>query len=552
MGRGLRSIALAGMALALQGQAAPSDVEAGLSALANRLSTTQGPGCAIALNSPQGNAARIFGLADIEHNVPVDVDTVFHVGSIAKQVTATAILMLQAEGKLSIEDPLTRWVPELAASGANVRLRHLLEHSSGIRDYGELLLISGGLAAGPVNREGLLDLLGRQRALNFEPGTRFSYSNSGHFLLALVVERASGQSLADFTATRLFAPLGMTRTKFLPNHAAIVAHRAQGYRRAGPNVWQRADYLSDVYGDGGLFTTAGDLMRWTENLETGRVGGETVMHRLAQATTLADGSTVPWGLGLEVRSSARGPTLGHGGRDFGFQAYQLVFPAAHVAAVALCNGREIDAYEIASQAAWLALPSSAPITAPATPPPPIAPPPTAASAGLQAFAGTWFSPAALTIRRITFADGQLTWARGNGTRLEPAGRNAFRFSGAPISVEFDDFVRGAPQTATVVNSVAATRTVYRRVSSASADLDQYLGLYRSEETGTSYRVSRAPDGGLSFKANPSFDLTATPQFLDAFAVGEDLIFQFQRRQGRVVGLTVSTDRARNVSFERVP
>jgi hypothetical protein len=108
-----------------------------------------------------------------------------------------------------------------------------------------------------------------------------------------------------------------------------------------------------------------------------------------------------------------------------------------------------------------------------------------------------------------------------------------------------------PQSATVVNSGAGTRTVYQRVAPASADLDQYLGLYRSEETGTSYRVARAPDGSLSFRANPTFDLTAAPQFLDAFAVGEDLLFRFQRHGGRVSGLTVSTDRARNVSFERV-
>lgn len=552
--RSFRALALAGIVLALQGQSAPTDLETGLSALADRHSAPNAPGCAIIVRDPRGTAVGRFGLSSIEHGVPVDMETVFHVGSIAKQVTAVAILMLEAEGKLSLDDPLTRLVPEMSATGANIRIRNLLEHTSGIRDYGELLLIAGGLDTAPVSRELLLDLLSRQRALNFEPGTRFSYSNSGYVLLALIVERASGQTLADFAAARLFAPLGMAHTRFLSDHAAIVPHRAQGYRRAGRDAWQRADYLSDAYGDGGLFTTAGDLMRWTENLESGRVGGERVVRRLAQSTTLADGSTVPWGLGLEVRSSARGPTLGHGGRDFGFQSYQLLYPAAHVAAIALCNGREIDANQIAGDAAALSLPAPAPVVAAAAAP---APGPGAAAVSngdLQAFSGIWFSPVAQTIRRITFADGQLSWARGTGTRLEPTGPHGFRFANAPITVEFSDFIRDTPQTATVVNSGASvpTRTVYRRVAPAAADLAPYLGLYRSAETGTSYRVSRASDGGLTFQANPSFAFTAAPQFLDAFTVGEDVIVQFQRRGNRIPGLTVSTDRARNVRFDRIP
>jgi CubicO group peptidase (beta-lactamase class C family) len=532
--------------------AAAEPLEAGLSALAARHAAVDEPGCVLAVRSGKDQALRAFGRSSIELGVANSADTVFHAGSIAKQFTAAAVLLLEADGKLSIEDPITKLVPELAATGGGIRIRHLLEHTSGIRDYSELLFISGGLDTGIITPETMLDLLSRQRRLNFPPGTRFSYSNSGYWLLGLIVQRASGQSLADFAAARIFQPLGMMHTRFLTDHATIVPGRAQGYRRSSNSKWQRSDYLIDVYGDGGLFTTAGDLMRWVDNLHSGEVGGRQLVARLRQTTRLADGQTVPWGLGLEVRSTPHGQTIGHGGRDFGFQAYMLDYPERGVTAVSLCNARDIDAYELANSAASLALPliAAAPGATGVAPVPISKASPTV---DLRPYEGTYFSPTALALRKIVVRDGQLVWSRGKGTVLEPTGPNRFRFAGAPITVVFSGFKGSTPQIVTVVNSTGPSpvTTVYDRTEPASPDLRQYLGTYRSDETGTQYKVERSTEErALAFRASPSFAFDATSLFLDGFGVGEDVIIRFQRNGGRISSMTVSTDRAQNVLFVR--
>lgn len=552
MGPG-RRVTAAIAAMTLTGQVDPPDVEAPLEVLASAEQAADSPGCVLGIRVGAAAVTRAFGLSSIEHAVPNGPRTIFHAGSIAKQFTATAILMLEAEGKLSLEDPLTQLVPELAASASAVRIRHLLEHSSGIRDYGELLLIAGGLDTGPITREGVLDLLARQRQLNFLPGTRFSYSGSGYFLAALIVERASGQALADFAAERIFGPLGMTGTRFLADRSAVLPNRAQGYRRAPQGEWQRAEYLSDAYGDGGLFTTVEDMLRWTDNLRTGEVGGRPLVRRLAEPTRLSTGETVAWGLGLEVRSDRHGASLSHGGRDFGFHAYQLFYPQPNVAAIVLCNGRELDPYRLAGTAIAPALPPAA-SQARAAEAAEIAQgeQTMAAEADPQRYVGTYYNPRTLAVRRIELRGRDLFWPRGSGFVLEPRGRSRFRLAEQPVMVTFSAFDGGTPQRMTVANvgPGAPPPGVYQRMEPPHSDLDQYSGTYWSDETGTQYRVSPAANGRLRFRANPSFALIAAPQFRDAFSVGEDLIFRFHRHRGRISGLTISTDRARDIGFAK--
>src|SRR5688500_10291675 len=211
-------------------------------------------------------------MADLEHDAPNKSDMIFEAGSVSKQFTAAAVLLLAAEGKLSLDDPARKYVPELPDYGVPLTIRHMLTHTSGLRDWGELAAIAGWPRTTRAHTHAhALDIISRQKALNFPPGTEYSYSNSGYNLAAMIVARLSGKSFADFSRERIFEPLGMTRTSWRDDHTRIVKHRAIAYAQTGDRFRINMPF-EDVHGNGGLLTTVGDLLKWNENFVEPKVG----------------------------------------------------------------------------------------------------------------------------------------------------------------------------------------------------------------------------------------------------------------------------------------
>ena len=209
------------------------------------------PGCALAVMR-EGKViySRAYGMADLDHDLPITPASVFHVASISKQFTAASILMLAEEGKLSIDDDVHKYIPELPDFGVKITLRHLLTHTSGMRDQWAMLGMNGWrLNLDLITDQDVLDILSKQKALNFPPGEQYLYSNSGFTLLALTVKRVSGKSLREFTQERIFGPLGMTHTFFRDNHAEIVKNIAYGYLQAGRGKFELRVTQFDTVGD---------------------------------------------------------------------------------------------------------------------------------------------------------------------------------------------------------------------------------------------------------------------------------------------------------------
>ena len=505
---------------------------------------TTTPGCAISIvQKSQVLQEAAFGMASLELHVRNSPDTVFHAGSIAKQFTAMAILLLEKDGKVSLADSIRKYVPELPAYAQAVTLEQLLHHTSGVRDAGELLWMAGGKDDARVTDKVVLDLLARQRALNFVPGTRFSYSNSGYMLLALVVQRAGGASLRDFAASRIFAPLGMTRTQFRDDYGSIIDGRATGYRPQPGGGWRLGVYLADTYGDGGLFTTVADLQKWQANFDAPVVGNGTIVRTLQTEGVLRSGEKTGWGMGLRVADR----TIGHEGRDFGYQSDLVRFPASGLSIVTLCNARDIDAYTLARQVAAIV-----------DPPPPAPPLPAAGATGetpapqqvdvkdVGRFAGTYWNPVTLAVRRVEVRDGKPVWARGSGTELIPIGDARFQLGAQPTEIVFDgEGLR--------VLSSGRPAASYRRVQPfPAASLAQYAGTYESDEVGATYTITGSADG-LAFRSGPMFGFDARPVFADTFEIAEGMVIQFALdARGRVKGFAISTDRARDVQFARRP
>ena len=301
---------------------------------------TDSPGCAVAA-SQNGHIVleRGYGMADLEQGVAIRPDTVFNIASVSKQFTAASLLLLQEQGKLSLADDVRKYVPELPDYGKPITLRHLANHTSGLRDLPALLALGGWNWVDAVPGEQALALISRQQRLNFAPGTRYSYSNSGYYLMALIVERVSGQRFSEFTQQQIFQPLGMLHSRFYDDRRMIMKNRAIGHVRlpgGGFGVW-RPTY--EIVGDGGLLTTLQDLAIWDRNFLQPRLGRnpQQLVTDMVQAAVLNDGSKTGYALGLMLDEYRGLPIVNHGGGVPGYNTFLLRFPEQKFAVVVLCN-----------------------------------------------------------------------------------------------------------------------------------------------------------------------------------------------------------------------
>jgi CubicO group peptidase (beta-lactamase class C family) len=304
------------------------------------------PGCAVGVvRDGKLVYERGYGMADLDHDIPNGPDMVYYVGSVSKQFTAAAIALLALDGRLSLDDDVRKWVPELpdygARYGTTVTVRHLVHHTSGIRDIYALMSLRGDRLQDVLPDSEALAIIARQQGLGFAPGTQYSYSNSGYFLLGVIVKRASGQSLREFTQARIFAPLGMTRTHFHDDGAHVLKGRAYSYARDSAGQWRMA-YLQnfDKTGAGGLWTTVTDLQKWDANYYTHQVGGDALQAMIHERGILSSGDTLPYAFGNTVGMYRGLRITQHTGSLMGYQAYIGRFPDQQLSVLLTCNAED--------------------------------------------------------------------------------------------------------------------------------------------------------------------------------------------------------------------
>jgi CubicO group peptidase (beta-lactamase class C family) len=294
------------------------------------------PGCAVGIVQKDTlTFARGYGEADLRRHTANSPQSAFYVASLSKQFTAMSIVLLVQDGKVRLDDDVRKWVPEVPNLG-RITILDLLQHTSGLRDYYTLLGITGWRANELFTEQTLLEMLSRQRALNFKPGEEFLYNNTGYALLAVVVRRASGQTLREFAATRIFKPLGMTHTQYRDDHSSVIDGEAIGYIAQGRGYVVSIPQL-DVVGDGGVFTTVVDLARWDANLQSGKVGGKAGVALLQAPGHLNDGSSTGYALGLNIGSFNGERLVSHSGSYGGYQSTYMRFPDERLSVITLCN-----------------------------------------------------------------------------------------------------------------------------------------------------------------------------------------------------------------------
>jgi len=277
---------------------------------------------------------RAYGLADVLEQEPMQAEHVFRIGSITKTFTAAAILRLEAQGQLALEDPITQYVPEL--TGANdVTLRHLVTHTSGVPNYTDLPWYERHQTEKTPPASVLEQLA--SLPLAFPPGSRHAYSNSGFYLLGLVIEKVSGQSYAAYLESEIFAPAGLGSTRYCPDEQSY-PRAARGYAREdGLLSAPQPVSMTLPFAAGALCSTALDLVRWFEGLSHGKVIGVEAFARMRSPVTLADGTSSAYGLGLQLGELEGHSRVGHGGGIWGFRAHADYYPADDLYVVVLVN-----------------------------------------------------------------------------------------------------------------------------------------------------------------------------------------------------------------------
>ena len=500
------------------------------------------PGCSLAVYRNGAIAyAQGYGMASLELGVPITPQTVFDIGSTSKQFTAFSILLLQQQGRLSVEDDIRKFLPEIRDYGKRITVHHLMTHTSGMRDYAGLFDLAGVPEQNLTTDQDALDLIVRQKALNFAPGEEWDYSNTGFFLLSQVVKRVTGKSLRDFDQENVFTPLGMGSTQIFNDHAQVIPHRATGYGYdEGKKSFGVEMSNFEQTGDGSVQTSVEDLLRWDENFYSAKIGGADLIRQMQVVGTLNNGKEHGYAAGLMISTYRGQPTVRHGGAWAGYRAELLRFPKQHTSVAVLCNVAQSVPSQRANRVADIVLASV------------LAPTPAAAEKKetsesvspdiLQRYVGVYKNDKD-AYQRVELKGDKLTLAN-YGIELIPQSPTLFRTNFSEGTVSFSDqqmvfgLFEDQPEKYTLIRT------------SAPKDLSPFVGDYYSPELDATWQL-RLQDGQLTVQVRHSNNppIALRPVTENTFTL-ESGVLRFETRSGVPNSASLTVDRIRNIEFLR--
>jgi CubicO group peptidase (beta-lactamase class C family) len=513
-------------------------------------SRTTTPGCAVGVDKGgMPLLRRAYGMANLETGTPWTTNTISESGSVAKQFTAAAVVLLARDGVLSLEDDITKWIPEVKGFGRKITVRHLLTHTSGLPDRYTLHQVQNRPAGETDhdNRE-VIAMLAGLRELNFDPGEDYEYSNTGYIVAATIVERASGKSLQAFTSERIFRPLGMDDTRWREDHRVVVPGRASAYSGTLTPGYRNDHPFTRVIGSGGLLTTVGDFLKWEGAMQTGTGPWGAVRDSLQRSMRLNEGTGITYALGVSVSTWRGVPAVSHTGSTGGYRAALYRYPEQNVAVALLCNLGSINPGVTAQRVAALVL-GSALAAAPADP---SAVPVSAET--LAGLAGTYYSPRTeQAILLYVNRTGALADSSQNAL-LIPVGPGRFQYRGSERILTVVPAKAGEPVKLqlTAPNARPVEYVAVPRAKLDAASLAAYAGEYRSPELNASIRFSVLRDT-LRLEQGWRESEKLIPVYQDGFLfLGSGEIARFERdRRGRITGLVLYAGRVRHLRFTAV-
>jgi CubicO group peptidase (beta-lactamase class C family) len=499
-----------------------------------------------------------YGYAQLEYDIPIESSTIFHIASVSKQFTAFAIAMLADQGKISLDDDIRKYLPEVPDFGKMITLRHLAHHTSGLRDQWNLLALAGWRLDDVITKEHVLKLVANQKDLNFDPGSEYVYCNTGFTLLAEIVARVSEKSFAEWCQEHIFRPLQMDHTHFYDNHQKIVKNRAYSYAN-GPEGFQKSVLSYANVGATSLFTTVDDLAKWSVNFKTMTVGNQKVMDQMHEQGILTSGDTIGYALGQGIGKYKGLNMVSHGGADAGYRTWFGRFPDQDFAVIVFSNLGSFNPGGIATQIADIYLESSIekedtnediPVEKVAD-----ANEEDVEIDQLKAYCGRYELQPGFVI--TVAMDGEKLVGRATGQPqvvMQPRGNHTFFIPEAPAEVVFEKNDEGIfHQLILKQGGGEFTAPRLDEFDVEAIDLNVYAGKYYSEELQTAYTLL-VEEGKLVARHQRHPDIILTPSKKDEFS-GSTWFFgltSFEKdADDRYSKMSVSSGRVRNLVFSRI-
>lgn len=513
--------------------------------------STISPGAALAIiKDGKIIYKRGYGMANLEHNVPITSNSVFRIGSTSKQFTASCIAILALQGKISLDDDICKYIPELRRYESSITIRHLVHHTSGIRDY----LTLGAIAALTEDHfytpEDTIELLGRQKKLNFLSGEEHLYSNSGYFLMGVIVERVSGKSLNDFAQEHIFKPLGMKNTHYHDDHTMVVRNRADGYSPIKKGFCIDMTTLDHV-GDGGIFTTVEDLFLWDQAFYNNTLGKE-LMEFIQAPGVLNNGKKLDYAFGLGVDEYKGIKRVSHGGGFAGFRAQMVRFPDQKFTVICLANLGTINPSRLCMKIAdiYLAEKFKKPEKAPKkkkkikTI--------TLAKKELEEKAGNYQDKKTGMWTIISMKEDKLVIEEGRRKYvLSPLSKTSFQALEAPLEISIDFIPDNKGRTYKAKLTIEGEEINLVKAPKLSqltrTQLEEYVGAFYNDELPVTYKLA-VEKGKLVFrhKNAPKGPLRAMDR--DKFTIGWFNIEFIRDKRKRIQGFLLGAGRAANIEF----
>lgn len=484
--------------------------------------------------------SKAWGMADLEHNTPLTTTSLIEAGSVSKQFTAASILLLEQQGKLSLNDDVHKYIPELPDYGTPITLKQMMNHTSGLRDWGSVVALTGWpRGTKTYSNEDALWVICQQKGLNNIPGAEYIYSNTNYTLLTIIVKRVTGKELTEFTRPNIFDPAGMQQSVWRA-YREVVKGRAMAYSKAGTKYMNDMPN-EDVYGHGGLLTTAEEMVKWVDFYSSGKFGAPSLFPKQTETGHFNNGVAYTYAAGLVITKLNGRNAIVHSGATASYRANLEYYPELGLTFAILSNtsANDNDPTSAFSLARNIFVPEPKPNTFKKQAIPPYA----ITEEKLRSYEGWYKNPRSGAGIKVAVADGKLTFV-GNAT-LTPIGKDLFSAGNDRI-----EFLPGGFRHATADKDTLVYTAVEFANINKDSDAARYVGEYYSEEAEARFFIE-AEGTTVKLVQKPETTMTLTPQYKDGFRSPYGSLYFVRDAQNKITGFNISQSRARNVSFIKV-
>jgi len=510
------------------------------------------PGAAVAIiKDGEFVIRRGYGMANLDYNIPITDQSIFRIASASKRFTAACIILLKEKGKLNLDDSLSSFFPDFPDYAKKITVRHLLHHTSGIRDYLTLAFLSGYTDDDHYTDNDVMIWLKNQKETNFKPGSEFLYSNSGYWLLGQIVKEVSGQSMADFAQKELFEPLGMKETHFHNDHRQVVENRATGYQPKNDSTFQISTTTLDMIGDGGIFTSINDMKKWSDAFHESDVLQKSFWDAMTEKGKLNNGESINYAAGLGVGSYKGLKTIYHGGAFVGYRAQFMRFPEQHFSIVILSNRSDADPLALSYKMADLYLKEHFNKSEDAAKQTTLADRPNTKPKDLSNLTGQYAMEPGIIVE-IRIDDDSLNvlqkWNDSSYNVSRLYGNTFVMPTDSTIKILFSEFKNGSADSLIVMQ--ADFKTPGERIpdlKNIDIDLESYVGQYFSEELNVTYTLFKK-ENQLSMRIGVNEPSNLNPMGPDRFQ-SSGRFYRFMRNdKGQISGFRLDAGRVKNLKF----